>query len=67
MYISGDVLGPAVSDLDQLLELPTGCGEQNMAKLVPNIVVMEYLKVRNVLCLLGFLANLSICLLGDAN
>ncbi|KAK4294086.1 hypothetical protein Pmani_033266 [Petrolisthes manimaculis] len=43
----GDVLGPAVSDLDQLLELPTGCGEQNMAKLVPNIVVMEYLKNKN--------------------
>lgn len=43
----GDVLGPAVSDLDQLLELPTGCGEQNMAKLVPNIVVVEYLKKKN--------------------
>lgn len=41
------MLGPAVSDLQNLLELPTGCGEQNMAKLVPNIVVMEYLKVRH--------------------
>ena len=40
------MLGPAVSDLQSLVELPTGCGEQNMAKLVPNIVVMEYLKVR---------------------
>lgn len=39
------MLGPAVSDLQSLVELPTGCGEQNMAKLVPNIVVMEYLKV----------------------
>lgn len=43
----GDVLGPAVSDLQSLVELPTGCGEQNMAKLVPNIVVMEYLKNKN--------------------
>ncbi|XP_063878057.1 CD109 antigen-like isoform X2 [Scylla paramamosain] len=43
----GDVLGPAVSDLHSLVELPTGCGEQNMAKLVPNIVVMEYLKSKN--------------------
>ncbi|KAK8751557.1 hypothetical protein OTU49_009101 [Cherax quadricarinatus] len=45
--VIGDVLGPAVSDLHNLLELPTGCGEQNMAKLVPNIVLMEYLKNKN--------------------
>lgn len=43
--MAGDILGAAVSDLHSLLELPTGCGEQNMAKLVPNIVLMEYLKV----------------------
>ncbi|KAG0723946.1 CD109 antigen [Chionoecetes opilio] len=43
----GDVLGPAVGDLQSVVELPTGCGEQNMAKLVPNIVVMEYLKNKN--------------------
>ncbi|XP_050711944.1 thioester-containing protein 1 allele R1-like isoform X4 [Eriocheir sinensis] len=43
----GDLLGPAVSDLQRVVELPTGCGEQNMAKLVPNIVVMEYLKNKN--------------------
>nr|XP_045619400.1 CD109 antigen-like isoform X4 [Procambarus clarkii] len=45
--VIGDVLGPAVTDLHNLLELPTGCGEQNMAKLVPNIVLMEYLKNKN--------------------
>lgn len=43
--MAGDILGAALSDLHNLLELPTGCGEQNMAKLVPNIVLMEYLKV----------------------
>ncbi|MPC08389.1 CD109 antigen [Portunus trituberculatus] len=52
----GDVLGPAVSDLQSLVELPTGCGEQNMAKLVPNIVVTEYLKVREIL-LTAFVAK----------
>ncbi|KAG7166857.1 CD109 antigen-like 2 [Homarus americanus] len=45
--VIGDVLGPAVTDLHNLLELPTGCGEQNMAKLVPNIVLMEYPKNKN--------------------
>nr|AEC50086.1 TEP isoform 2 [Pacifastacus leniusculus] len=45
--VIGDVLGPAVTDLHSLLELPTGCGEQNVAKLVPNIVLMEYLKNKN--------------------
>ncbi|XP_069971751.1 thioester-containing protein 1 allele R1 isoform X4 [Penaeus vannamei] len=45
--VIGDILGAAVSDLHSLLELPTGCGEQNMAKLVPNIVLMEYLKNKN--------------------
>ena len=41
----GDILGPTVKDLDQLIEIPTGCGEQNMAKMIPNIVLVEYLKV----------------------
>lgn len=45
--VIGDILGPAVTNLENLLELPTGCGEQNMAKMVPNIVLMEYLKNKN--------------------
>jgi len=36
-------MGPALSGLDQLLKLPTGCGEQNMLKFAPNIYVLEYL------------------------
>lgn len=27
-----------------LLELPTGCGEQNMVKFVPDVVILEYLQ-----------------------
>ena len=42
MFI-GDVMGPALGGLDQLLKLPTGCGEQNMLRFAPNIYVLEYL------------------------
>jgi hypothetical protein len=40
-------MGSALSDLDKLLTLPTGCGEQNMLKFAPNIYVMEYLLKTN--------------------
>ncbi|XP_050403081.1 venom factor [Patella vulgata] len=44
----GDVLGPTVSGIingvDTLLKLPTGCGEQNLIHLAPNVYVMRYLK-----------------------
>jgi len=36
-------MGPALGGLDQLLQLPTGCGEQNMLRFAPNIYVLEYL------------------------
>lgn len=41
----GDLLGGTIQNLHQLIRLPTGCGEQNMLKFVPNIVVLDYLKV----------------------
>jgi len=41
--MTGDVMGPALSGLDRLLQLPTGCGEQNMILFAPNIYVLEYL------------------------
>ena len=40
---TGDVMGPALGGLDQLLRLPTGCGEQNMLLFAPNIYVLDYL------------------------
>ena len=40
---SGDVMGPALSNMDSLLQMPYGCGEQNMAKFAPNIYIMDYL------------------------
>ncbi|RWS08174.1 CD109 antigen-like protein [Dinothrombium tinctorium] len=39
----GDILGPAINNLDDLLKMPYGCGEQNMINFVPNIVVADYL------------------------
>uniref|UniRef100_A0A3P8QBB8 Alpha-2-macroglobulin bait region domain-containing protein n=1 Tax=Astatotilapia calliptera TaxID=8154 RepID=A0A3P8QBB8_ASTCA len=43
-FPSGDILGRALKNLDSLLQLPSGCGEQNMALLAPNIFILEYLK-----------------------
>lgn len=38
-----DILGTAIKNLESLIRLPTGCGEQNMMRFVPNIVVLDYL------------------------
>ena len=40
-------MGPALSNLDGLLRMPYGCGEQNMAKFAPNIYIMDYLTKTN--------------------
>ncbi len=41
--VIGDIMGPALKNLDKLIRLPSGCGEQNMLNFVPNIVVLDYL------------------------
>ncbi|GAB0100917.1 CD109 [Sergentomyia squamirostris] len=43
--VLGDLLGSTIENLDKLIKLPYGCGEQNMLNFVPNIVVLNYLKV----------------------
>uniref|UniRef100_A0A668A850 Alpha-macroglobulin receptor-binding domain-containing protein n=1 Tax=Myripristis murdjan TaxID=586833 RepID=A0A668A850_9TELE len=43
LSVLGDILGRALNNLDGLLRMPYGCGEQNMALLAPNIYVLEYL------------------------
>ncbi|XP_078394181.1 alpha-2-macroglobulin-like protein 1, partial [Cetorhinus maximus] len=45
--VLGDILGSAMENLDGLLSLPTGCGEQNMVKFAPNIYVQRYLNKTN--------------------
>ena len=42
IVLTGDMLGQTISNLDNLLQIPTGCGEQNMLGFVPNIVAMQY-------------------------
>ncbi|EDW77751.1 Thioester-containing protein 4 [Drosophila willistoni] len=45
--VVGDLLGPVIKNLEHLLRLPSGCGEQTMSKLVPNYLVRDYLKSIN--------------------
>lgn len=40
----GDLLGGTIKNLNKLIRLPSGCGEQNMLNFVPNIVILRYLK-----------------------
>ncbi|KAF8563718.1 hypothetical protein P879_04703 [Paragonimus westermani] len=39
-----EVLGPALKNLNSLVQMPTGCGEQNMVLVAPNVYVLDYLK-----------------------
>ncbi|XP_045202749.2 CD109 antigen-like [Mercenaria mercenaria] len=39
----GDLMGPSISGLTNLLKMSYGCGEQNMVTFVPNIFVIKYL------------------------
>ncbi|KFU93667.1 Ovostatin, partial [Chaetura pelagica] len=41
--VMGDVLGTALTNMDNLLNMPYGCGEQNMALFTPNIYILDYL------------------------
>ncbi|XP_053226653.1 alpha-2-macroglobulin-like protein 1 isoform X2 [Podarcis raffonei] len=43
----GDIMGAALENIDQLLQMPFGCGEQNMVKFVPNIFILHYLEKTN--------------------
>ena len=39
----GDLMAPNLHNMDKLLRLPRGCGEQNMANFAPNVYVLQYL------------------------
>ncbi|XP_029435352.1 alpha-2-macroglobulin-like [Rhinatrema bivittatum] len=41
--VLGDILGSALQNIKKLLQMPFGCGEQNMATFMPNVNVMNYL------------------------
>uniref|UniRef100_A0A8C3Y0G2 Alpha-2-macroglobulin n=1 Tax=Catharus ustulatus TaxID=91951 RepID=A0A8C3Y0G2_CATUS len=41
--VLGDLMGTAMQNLHQLLQMPFGCGEQNMVLFAPNIYILDYL------------------------
>ena len=43
----GDIMGASLSNIDELLKMPYGCGEQNMIKFAPNIFILNYLQNTN--------------------
>ncbi|NXF32867.1 OVOS protein, partial [Nyctibius bracteatus] len=41
--VIGDILGTALRNMENLLHMPYGCGEQNMALFTPNIYALDYM------------------------
>ncbi|XP_046369854.2 CD109 antigen-like [Haliotis rufescens] len=41
--VTGDLIGTSLDNLENLLALPTGCGEQNMMTFAPDVYVADYL------------------------
>ncbi|XP_033103838.1 CD109 antigen-like, partial [Anneissia japonica] len=44
---TGDIMGPTMSGLDELLRVPSGCGEQNMIGFAPDVFIYDYLENTN--------------------
>uniref|UniRef100_A0A673Z7R0 Alpha-2-macroglobulin-like n=1 Tax=Salmo trutta TaxID=8032 RepID=A0A673Z7R0_SALTR len=44
LSVLGDLMGRAMKNLDSLLQMPYGCGEQNMVLFAPNIYILNYLQ-----------------------
>ncbi|KAL6033345.1 hypothetical protein STEG23_009987, partial [Scotinomys teguina] len=42
--VLGDIMGTALQHLDGLVQMPSGCGEQNMVMFAPIIYVLQYLE-----------------------
>ncbi|XP_077965467.1 CD109 antigen-like isoform X4 [Styela clava] len=42
--VSGNILGSALSNLGNLLQMPSGCGEQTMVGFAPDVYISLYLK-----------------------
>ncbi|XP_072000216.1 CD109 antigen-like [Engystomops pustulosus] len=45
--VIGDFLAPSINGLESLIEMPHGCGEQNMINFAPNIYILQYLIATN--------------------
>ncbi|XP_056385041.1 alpha-2-macroglobulin-like protein 1 isoform X2 [Hyla sarda] len=42
--VCGDIMGPSLSNIRNLLQMSYGCGEQNMILFAPNVYILQYLK-----------------------
>ncbi|NXG74960.1 A2ML1 protein, partial [Baryphthengus martii] len=42
--VTGDLMGIALQNLDHLVQMPHGCGEQNMVLFAPIVYVLQYLE-----------------------
>lgn len=45
--VTGDLMGQAMGNLQSLLQMPTGCGEQTMIGFAPDVFVLDYLTATN--------------------
>ena len=43
---SGDLLGQSLNGLGDLLQMPYGCGEQNMLNFAPDVYILKYLTIK---------------------
>ncbi|XP_069129340.1 CD109 antigen-like [Argopecten irradians] len=43
----GDIMGPSLAGIEDLLQTSYGCGEQNLLNFVPNVFVTKYLAATN--------------------
>lgn len=44
MSAVGSFLGAAMIHLDNVIRLPTDCGEQNLVHLMSNLIILQYLR-----------------------
>lgn len=42
--LTGDIMGTALDNIDELLQMSSGCGEQNMVHFAPNVFITRYLE-----------------------
>ncbi|XP_050306884.1 CD109 antigen [Anthonomus grandis grandis] len=44
VFTVGNLLGPTMVHLEELIRLPAGCGEQNLVHFMPNLIILQYLQ-----------------------
>ncbi|KAK3709768.1 hypothetical protein RRG08_028802 [Elysia crispata] len=47
--VTGELFGQALPNLDSLVVLPTGCGEQTMMKMAPNVYGLTYIQAKKLI------------------